>query len=490
MRTIPVFRAEVEAGVAEAVQASASVAYLSPIVRLRDPAPSHVQAAEAAAGGKVEDATLIYFEDVLATSGWNLNRDVFTAEELWSARHTSDHKPINMRHKYVEIVGHVLGSQAVDADYAPIADDAALEDLPGLFHVKNRSVLYRYIGDQDRDELMAAVEREIEEGKWFVSMEAFFNGFDYGVWSEDDGSRTIVKRDSTTAFLTKHLWQYGGDGSYTDPASGRVFNLGRVLKGVHFKGKGLVEKPGNAHSVIFAKTEAFDHTYASLGYVHATGSEEAPPDHQQETEPVTEPSTDDKAAEIEKLRAEVEALKGAQASQAIDELKAKVAELQASLDSEKARAEKAEADRLAAKAQADTFESTLKEQGEKLAEAEKRLEEKSTALAGFEAEKRKADRIAYIRSQGGGEAQADKLAADLAVLDDETFRSTIAAVSPSWTPKPAAEASRAEVEKQAIDEAEIEAGGDVAKASQEAPPAADPADQAKKGLIALFTINR
>lgn len=89
----------------------------------------------------------------------------------------------------------------------------------------------------------------IANNKWFVSMEALFNNFDYAM---DDGvTAKVIARNEKTAFLTKHLRAYGGNGVFNN------IKIGRVLKNIVFSGKGLVRKPANPESIIFDETEAF-----------------------------------------------------------------------------------------------------------------------------------------------------------------------------------------------------------------------------------------
>ena len=75
-------------------------------------------------------------------------------------------------------------------------------------------------------------------------MECLFPDFDYAVIAAD-GSEYIIPRNEETAFLTKHLRVYGGEGNYNG------YKVGRLLKNMIFSGKGYVDKPANPESVIF-----------------------------------------------------------------------------------------------------------------------------------------------------------------------------------------------------------------------------------------------
>jgi len=57
---------------------------------------------------------LAYIQSILVSAGWNLNDDVFLPDEMWAARATPVHKPINVEHNETKIIGHMIQSQAVD----------------------------------------------------------------------------------------------------------------------------------------------------------------------------------------------------------------------------------------------------------------------------------------------------------------------------------------------------------------------------------------
>ena len=80
-------------------------------------------------------------------------------------------------------------------------------------------------------------------------MECFFKGFDYGLFNSETGEYKVLARNEETAFLTKYLRAYGGDGKHQN------YKLGRVLRNITFSGKGFVDKPANPDSVIFTKND-------------------------------------------------------------------------------------------------------------------------------------------------------------------------------------------------------------------------------------------
>jgi hypothetical protein len=90
-------------------------------------------------------------------------------------------------------------------------------------------------------------------------MECFFKGFDYGLIDKANGNFNVLPRNEETAFLTKHLRAYGGQGEHQN------YKIGRVLRQITFSGKGFVDKPANPESIIFTKESVgFDKNLASI----------------------------------------------------------------------------------------------------------------------------------------------------------------------------------------------------------------------------------
>jgi len=110
--------------------------------------------------------------------------------------------------------------------------------------------LYNSWTKPENRERMSQIIAEIEEGKWFVSMECLFAGFDYALLDDNGGSK-LLERNESSAFLTKHLRAYGGNGEYEG------YQIGRCLRQISFSGKGLVSKPANPRSVILDASRAF-----------------------------------------------------------------------------------------------------------------------------------------------------------------------------------------------------------------------------------------
>jgi len=183
---------------------------------------------------------LHYLESVLVSCGWNKNDDVFLAQSTWDARGTPEDKQFNFMHDENDIIGHITGSYVLTKDGKAVADGA---DMPEDFDIITQAVLYNSWTDEENRERMQKIISEIREGKWFVSMECLFSGFDYALQGPD-GEAKLLARSEDSAFLTKHLRAYGGTGEYEG------YKIGRALSNIAFSGKGLVSRPANPRSVI------------------------------------------------------------------------------------------------------------------------------------------------------------------------------------------------------------------------------------------------
>lgn len=243
-----IFRQEIEDGLAKAIASQTSVAYLSPALNAKK--NSHLNEKSVAEFIKSSNSVtenqldLFYLASVLVSTGWNKNDDIFLADEMWAARKTPKDKQFNYMHNEKDIIGHITGNYVVDFNGELIPDDADPSDLPNEFNIITNAVMYKSWSDQELRERMKKIISEIEEGgKWHVSMECLFPRFDYAL-QDAKGSIKLVTREESTAYLTKHLRAYGGNGEYEG------YKLGRVLRNLSFSGKGLVTKPANPRSVI------------------------------------------------------------------------------------------------------------------------------------------------------------------------------------------------------------------------------------------------
>jgi len=252
--TIKIFQKEIDDGVGELVKSTASVAYCSEAsVRKKVTEADVVRATQKIVAENKDQIDLFYLESVLVSCGWNKNDDVFLAESTWEARNTPEDKQFNFMHDENDIIGHITGSYVLTKDGKAVADDSL---MPEDFDIITQAVLYNSWTDEENKERMSKILSEIEDGKWYVSMECLFAGFDYALIN-DDGNAKILARDEQSAFLTKHLRAYGGKGEYEG------YKVGRALRNIAFSGKGLVSKPANPRSIILTKSVAFEKDHIS-----------------------------------------------------------------------------------------------------------------------------------------------------------------------------------------------------------------------------------
>ena len=256
MNEIKIYPLEINDGIAELVKTQASVAYCSPATIHKGNLPAAMEIIKDAdvldrvVAENKNQIDLYYLESVLVSTGWNKNDDVFLTEAAWEARNTPEDKQFNYMHDENDIIGHITGSYILSKDGTRIPSDQ--ENPPEEFDIITQAVLYNSWTNSENRERMEKIISEIEEGKWYVSMECLFAGFDYALMDEK-GNAKLLARDEASAFLTKHLRAYGGTGEY------QGYKIGRALRQISFSGKGLVSKPANPRSIILSqKSLAFN----------------------------------------------------------------------------------------------------------------------------------------------------------------------------------------------------------------------------------------
>ena len=403
--TIKIYQKEIEDGVGDLVKSTASVAYCSEATLHKGTVESAKEIiADENVLSKViaenkDQIDLYYLESVLVSCGWNKNDDVFMAEATWAARNTPEDKQFNFMHDENDIIGHITGSYVLTKDGKAVADDES--QMPEDFDIITQAVLYNSWTGAENQERMKKIIAEIEEGKWYVSMECLFAGFDYALIGEE-GSAKVLARDEESAFLTKHLRAYGGTGEY------QGYKVGRALKNISFSGKGLVAKPANPRSIII-KSVAFDvDQNSNFNMGEFTMAEN-----------LLEKQLDEVRAELASAKAENEAIK---------------AKIEEAKDKEFA-------------SQVEAFESVIEEKDSSIAELEESIkstqarvaeledalaksnDELSVAMKEMEEQKKKAQmekRKAALAEAGLDEEEIEDSLANFDALADEAFESIVA----------------------------------------------------------------
>lgn len=249
-----VYQAEKNAGIDFQInKAGSSYAYVTAQVRVCDiekyfdgmpiadivKATSTVNTVEELLGQDQPDLALVVA--ILVSTGWNLNDDVFTPDEVWRARNTPLHKPMNDNHQAAKILGHIVQTRALNKDGVEI-EVVGNEPPSTEFDIEVAGVLYRAF--PELSERINEIITKAKAGEIFVSMEAWFPDFGYGLIDPATGDTKLIERNENTAFLTKHLRIYGGSGEY------QGYKIGRVLKNIIFGAQGFVDEPANPESVI------------------------------------------------------------------------------------------------------------------------------------------------------------------------------------------------------------------------------------------------
>ena len=252
-----IYQQEIIDGLSEDIKAQASIAYCAPAILVNNidtdaswnVSRTNIEKIKAASNPNQID--LYYIKSILVSTGWNKNDDVFDPRQTWAAKNTPEDKQFNFMHNENDIIGHITGSYVVDVNGNKIL--AEEDEVPQQFDIVTEAVLYNSWTNPDNRQRISKIIAEIEEGKWFVSMECLFASFDYAV-IDKEGSAKTVARNEESAFLTKHLRAYGGTGEYEG------YKIGRSLRDISFSGKGLVSKPANPRSVILDSSKAFSVT--------------------------------------------------------------------------------------------------------------------------------------------------------------------------------------------------------------------------------------
>lgn len=437
-----IFRSEIEDGLEHKIQSSASISYASMV----EPCSKINQLKHIKSLASYNDSDLYYVQSILVSSSWNKNDDIFDAGEVWIARHTPEDKPTNLEHDENTIIGHITANWPITEDGILIDENTPIENLPEKYHILTGSVIYKAFSNPELRARAQKVIDEIESGKKFVSMECFFNGFDYGLIETSTGEFKVLARNDDTAYLTKYLRAYGGTGQH------ETYKIGRVLRNITFSGKGFVDRPANPDSIIFTKDnfnklvieeKKDDLSKAGVHNNTLTFSAEnniMSLDLEPVIKEVAEIKTKIEAMEIKTAEAASEAIaqletKNAELKTAISSYEVKIAELTSAL--EQANSEKEEA------AKKKSEEDLVKEEEMKKAKSE--LEAANEIIAGYKMQEeemakkeKKMKRMASLVEAGFDSESASATVDKFDSLDDEAFSamtSLFAGKMPPWLKK-------------------------------------------------------
>ena len=384
---------------------------------------------------------LHFIETLLVSVGWNLNDDVFDKHEVWAARHSPEDKPFNFQHDEADIIGHIVANHIIDAHLKKISDEQS--DPPNDFHIVTSVALYKHWENTELQDRMNSIIADIPEGKWFVSMEALFDDFDYAIIGPD-GKHSIVSRNSTSAYLTKHLRAYGGTGKYKD------FKVGRLLRNMVFKGEGLVEQPANPKSVILSGVMPFSGVKANRDIILSN----------EEKSNMSENSNDKLTGQLADAQADIQRLTKELAETGVKQLKEEITSLQTVATDVQAEVEELQTGLATANSELEAKDAQLKESAEATTALQVQLDD-------VQAEVKLAERVNTLIGAGLSEDDAKKRAEAFSTVGDSEF-----ALIVELTPKAKVVA---EVEETV---AEVEEDIDVDPAATQAAAEVEPSEDA------------
>lgn len=411
--TIPIYKAEADAGLTEVIKANASIAYESVAKPFT---PTNTLAKQIAnlnhpelAKANENQWDLFWLDSILVSVGWNNNDDVFDPGETWAAKDSPVHKQFNFMHNEKDIIGHMTQSMVMSPDGKTLANE---DTIPEKYDIVVASVLYKHWTDEELQERMDKIIAGIPKGEWFVSMECLFRNFDYALITPN-GEHQVVARNQNTAFLTKHLRIYGGEGEFNGN------KIGRLLRGFTFSGKGLVDNPANPRSIIFNDVNPFDRVTSSINIKNSSNTVEK---KTMADEVILSKMKDDLAkaeARSEKLESKLDEMVAEARQAEKDRVEKEIASLKVDIEDLEKKVEASKAD--------------IKEKDEAIAKLEKelkdtkaKLDEANTKLEDSEAATVKAKRISVLVEAGVDSSKAEEVVEKWAGSSDEQFEEIVA----------------------------------------------------------------
>lgn len=221
-------------------------------LKLARPRQDHESRARAALATMSEghdlqkQADLLHVEAVLVSEGINKNDDAFVRGELNKALSSPILKPMNWQHNDSDILGAMYSVEARDLEGNRLEE---IGDEP--FELVVQGAVWHYL-PHIKTTAEQIVQR-IKSGDLFVSMECWFDNYNYGLYTQAGELYDLIPRNGETVFLDKHLRANGGTGRYNG------MRLGRALTGINFGGVAFVDQPANERSLILNQF-AFDPT--------------------------------------------------------------------------------------------------------------------------------------------------------------------------------------------------------------------------------------
>ena len=419
-----IYQSEIDSGLEDAIKANASIAYACPVStyipskKQKESIKLLVIAQEETSDKDKDQFDLYYLNSILVSTGWNKNDDVFDKKEAWEAKDSPVNKQFNFMHDESDIIGHITGSVVIDEDGNEINNEANIEK----FDIATSAVLYNSWTTPELKERMGKIISEIEEDKWFVSMECLFNDFDYAVITPE-GEHKVISRDEASAFLTKHLRAYGGEGKYEG------YTVGRLLRNIAFSGKGLVSNPANPRSVILNDVDPFEGSKAEQITNSSFNMEN------KDMSDVLKEQVEELKAELDQAKSAHDALKAEITQQKDEEFQSKIEAFEATVSEKDTAVADAQAAVEAAEAKVVELEEAIAKKDEELALANEKIE-------AHEVEKKLLARKGLLLEAGLEGEEADAAIERFAEASDEMFGEIVTLIAlkkkgalPPWLKK-------------------------------------------------------
>lgn len=193
---------------------------------------------------KDKQPDLMYISAILVSSGENLNHAHFMTSELVAAEGTIINKALDVEHLEQEVIGHIYERAYMTKDGEPLdikelaSKETATIDKQEI-HIAIAGIIYK--------NRFPNIAKEVAEGKYKVSMECYYQGYDVKVGEllldpKEAEMLGLATKDDSLLGRTAKVIKKG-----KEIASGTV---ARVLRGICFCGCGIVENPANPPSVI------------------------------------------------------------------------------------------------------------------------------------------------------------------------------------------------------------------------------------------------
>ena len=430
------FQQEYDDGIAEQIMGNKSLSFASVVEPLCVDSISKQMKALAS----IKDTDMYYVQSILVSSNWNKNDDIFEPEEIWKAKETPEHKPTNLNHDEKIIVGHIISNYPITEDGILIDKNTPVENLPKNFHILTGSVIYKAYTDPSLKDRTRELIASIEEGTKYVSMECYFDNFDYGITDPATGSYKVVARDNSSAYLTKYLRAYGGTGEKDN------YKIGRVLRNITFSGKGYVDKPANVNSIILqTKLDNFDdmkkdeeknviseNKGVSLDYIETHTVEACIMSEQEALETKTEKEVTEEqvvaceAETTETVEAPVEATEATEVSETAQTEGPSLEQVQSELDEKTSVVAELQSKLEEAEAAMKKYMAEKEEDKKKLEETEAAMKKMEDEVRGMKKKELMAKRTASLIDCGFEASEIEESLAAYDALDDEAFDSVVA----------------------------------------------------------------